>query len=528
MRLINTATLRLQEFFDSERPKYAILSHTWGKEEVSLQEWMKRTASIEAKSGFDKIIYACRVARRQGHDYLWVDTNCIDKKSSAELSEAINSMFSWYRASEVCYAYLEDFPEGAPTKDMSRCRWFTRGWTLQELLAPQLVTFFNAKWESVGTKTELCNIIREATGIGIATLCDPTAIDEACAAKKMSWASSRQTTRLEDMAYCLLGLFDISMPLLYGEGNNAFRRLQEEIMSVSTDQSLFAWDWPSALPDSYNQGKHLVTILAPSPSAFEKCHVVRSHRQIDESPGFSMTNFGLKIAMPLLVGEPGAYFGVLACGYETHEDSRICIPLSYCGTQGVFHRDDSRGFILLPTLYLPRDLTLISFPRHSQPEGKLPQAYLRPGYREVSLLLFPLHDTLKYWKIHTSWGHLRTSQRMLVERENITYDIWTESIIARSRKNDRQWVFIILWTPELDRWHLCAERYYGDFYDDVDDKILKRAVRNAHFTESLSASRGDLSLSVGNRYAMVNDAGGRCVPLFLDRVPADTVAIRQR
>ncbi|EQB43426.1 hypothetical protein CGLO_17918 [Colletotrichum gloeosporioides Cg-14] len=281
MRLIDTATLRLQDFSDLERPKYAILSHTWGKEEVSLQEWMEweegdpnQKTRIEAKSGFKKIANACRIARLDGHPYIWVDTNCIDKKSSAELSEAINSMFSWYQASRVCFAYLEDFPAETTTKDLSRCRWFTRGWTLQELLAPRRVTFFDSAWESVGTKTTLRTRIREATCIEAAVLRDPAKINTACAAKKMSWASSRQTTRVEDMAYCLLGLFNINMPLLYGEGNDAFRRLQEEIIKVSTDQSLFAWDWPSTTPKYYLRGLHSVTTLAPFPSAFGKCHDV--------------------------------------------------------------------------------------------------------------------------------------------------------------------------------------------------------------------------------------------------------------
>ncbi|KAF5527738.1 Vegetative incompatibility protein HET-E-1 [Colletotrichum aenigma] len=239
MRLINASTLRLHEFFDSQRPAYAILSHTWGKEEVSHQEWTQweeggsaQKARIEAKSGFKKIKYAYWIALTNGHGYIWVDTNYIGKKSSAELFEAINSMFSWYQASSVCLAYLEDLSAMTPITNMFECRWFTRGWTLQELLAPRDVMFFNATWEHFGTKTSLCKKISHATGIDAAMLRDPRKIDTACAAKKMSWVSTRQTTRAEDMAYCLLGLFDINMALLYGEEIDAFRRLQEEIIKL--------------------------------------------------------------------------------------------------------------------------------------------------------------------------------------------------------------------------------------------------------------------------------------------------------
>lgn len=126
MRLIDTTTLHLREFFDSQRPAYSILSHTWGSEEVNFQEWMEweegnptQKARVEAKRGFQKIERACQVARAHRHDYIWVDTNCIDKKSSAELSEAINSMFSWYQAASICFIHLEDFPAGSPIKRMS-------------------------------------------------------------------------------------------------------------------------------------------------------------------------------------------------------------------------------------------------------------------------------------------------------------------------------------------------------------------------------------------------------------------------
>ncbi|EMT71621.1 Vegetative incompatibility protein HET-E-1 [Fusarium odoratissimum] len=225
MRLINTTTLEVEEFFDVSIPEYAILSHTWGDGEVSLQDWADRK-NRRFKPGFQKIVWACAQAAKDQLSHVWVDTNCIDKSSSAELSEAINSMFRWYRRSAVCYVYLEDVP--AMTLDectkadsaFRNARWFTRGWTLQELIAPPNVSFFSSNWTLIATKSELAPCITEITGIpwscllkGRLSKAHP--LRRYSVAQRMAWASSRSTTRIEDQAYSLLGLFDISMPLRY-------------------------------------------------------------------------------------------------------------------------------------------------------------------------------------------------------------------------------------------------------------------------------------------------------------------------
>jgi hypothetical protein len=175
----------------------------------------------------------------------WIDTCCIDKTSSAELSEAINSMYRWYQKSQVCYAYLVDVPDATtdhsrPESLFQQSKWFTRGWTLQELLAPTFVEFYDQNWIEIGTKSSMRALVQKITNIS--TLVD---IDKACVAEKLSWASTRVTTRIEDLAYCLMGLFDINMPLLYGEGHNAFLRLQLEIWNRTNDESIFAWGMPS-------------------------------------------------------------------------------------------------------------------------------------------------------------------------------------------------------------------------------------------------------------------------------------------
>lgn len=229
-----------------------------------------------------------------GFDYVWVDTCCIDKTSSAELSEAINSMYVWYRGADVCYVYMadvvdtrEDFhSQPGLGSAFGQSRWWTRGWTLQELLAPTCLTFFDQNWREIGTKASLQELISDLTGIDAQTLLDYDANRSLVSvAQKMSWAANRQTTRREDHAYCLLGIFGINMPLLYGEGNQAFRRLQLEILKQSTDHSLFAW-----------KGGVLETgLLAYSPANFADCGSVREVVDNWIKSPYEMTNKGLRI-----------------------------------------------------------------------------------------------------------------------------------------------------------------------------------------------------------------------------------------
>ncbi|PMD24631.1 HET-domain-containing protein [Hyaloscypha hepaticicola] len=274
MRLLNTATSKLEEFSGSNIPKYAILSHRWGT-----------MANFE---GWFKIRRSCEQAIIDGYKWIWVDSCCIDKTSSAELSEAINSMFNWYRDSEVCYAYLSDVVSiQEEALGFGTSKWFTRGWTLQELLAPKKLGFFNQVWKQLGTRNDLWHLVSKATGIK-----DETSWEMASVAQKMSWASKRETTRIEDRAYSLMGLFGVNMPPLYGEGENAFIRLQLEILRTSDDESIFAWR------DEKNVSGGLLT---RSPAAFQfSGDIVRVEDFQYEKPPYSMTNKGLRMEVPLL------------------------------------------------------------------------------------------------------------------------------------------------------------------------------------------------------------------------------------
>ncbi|KAF8865534.1 HET-domain-containing protein [Acephala macrosclerotiorum] len=228
---------------DDLTPSYAILSHTWGpdNEEVTFEDMTNGTG--KDKSGYAKIRYCGEQARQDGLQYFWIDTCCIDKSSSSELSEAINTMYHWYEKAEVCYALLSDF-DGTSMEEgtaLAACRWFTRGWCLQELIAPKNVEFFNSQWNFLGTRAQMAPLLSKITLIDLEVLVDNKVMEFFPVAHKMSWAARRETTREEDMAYCLLGIFDVNMPMLYGEGMKAFERLQEEIIKSSNDLSIFSF-----------------------------------------------------------------------------------------------------------------------------------------------------------------------------------------------------------------------------------------------------------------------------------------------
>lgn len=267
---------------DLARIKYGILSHCWGdpKEEVQFKEMdalIRMGGPVRKKlrqrSGYQKIHKSCEQAWKDGLAWLWVDTCCINKESSAELSEALNSMFRWYEDSARCYVFLHDLDaKNIPTTSNEKMfpnssgwpKWFSRGWTLQELVAPNVVHFFNKAWQYIGDKKNHAQTISSITQIPSRILRHGLDAHRPSAAQIMSWAADRKTTRTEDRAYSLMGLFGVHMPMLYGEGKNAFRRLQLEIIRMANDHSIFAWD----RKDNGWSG----SVLADDPSFFRDCH----------------------------------------------------------------------------------------------------------------------------------------------------------------------------------------------------------------------------------------------------------------
>ena len=337
MRLLNAQTKQLEEFFEDSIPPYAILSHTWGDEEVSFQDLQKPDHT--KKLGYGKIEGGCHQALSKALEYIWIDTCCIDKTSSSELQEAINSMFRWYEKARVCYVYLSDVPPGEDHKAMSssfrRTRWFTRGWTLQELVAPRYLEFYDNSWELICHRALCEDVIQDVTGIPGRFLGQWRAkLHNASIAQRMAWASRRKTTRKEDIAYCLLGIFGINMPLLYGEGKRAFTRLQEEILKESHDQSILAWGYQ--LPLNGRGGG----LFARSPGDFIHCENIVPCKPPPpfKSLHYFMTNKGLRVELPVI-----------------DNDSTSSTVLAILGCRDL--KDSTRGYIALPLNDLRADLT---------------------------------------------------------------------------------------------------------------------------------------------------------------------------
>lgn len=330
--------------------RYAILSHCWGvpdegQKEVQFREMSELLSmngtirnEVRRRTGYMKILETCRRAREDGLELVWIDTCCINKESSSELSEAINSMYKWYAGSDRCYTYLHDVETSEISADPDRKafpksnglpKWFSRGWTLQELVAPQDIRFFNSRWEFIGRKKNLVDVLNWITQIPHRVLEEGLDSKRPSVAQIMSWASHRSTTREEDQAYSLLGLLGVYMPMLYGEGKHAFRRLQLEIMRTSNDQSIFAWGWQSRWTGWSN------SFLADDPSYFRDCSdvVTMHHDEFVEALGcdvpeadwlnipvkrlrtFTVTNDGIQIWLPLTPCEGSSSFfeATLAC-----------------------------------------------------------------------------------------------------------------------------------------------------------------------------------------------------------------------
>jgi hypothetical protein len=275
-----------------------------------------------SKDGYKKIQFCGKQARKDGLQYFWVDSCCIDKSNSVELNEAINSMFRWYSQSQVCYAYLSDARlDGDPDELMAtskgdflrRCKWFTRGWTLQELLGPKKVIFFDSDWVRIGTKISCCKIISSITGINTACLLEPSNLFKELYSTRMSWASKRKTSRAEDVAYCLMGIFDLHMPLVYGEGESkAFKRLLHELVRVSSaSHTLLAWglDSKGRVEPTLDHTRIFPwphtprPVLAPSPEVFSRLSVLYSINSENDGRHWAITNRGIEIEMMIITHE---------------------------------------------------------------------------------------------------------------------------------------------------------------------------------------------------------------------------------
>ncbi|KAF9231605.1 heterokaryon incompatibility protein-domain-containing protein [Melanogaster broomeanus] len=282
MRLLNAHTLEL-EYFPSDPPPYVAISHRWGaeKDEVSFQDMLQLVTQPSAKNkpGFAKILGCVMQAKKHSLNYIWIDTCCIDKTNNTELQEAINSMWSWYQDCDRCFVYMNDLPEESRS--------------------------FAKDWERIGKKANrnIMKGITHITGIPEGVLSDGETTSFSVATR-MTWASSRSTTKKEDKAYSLMGIFDITLPIIYGGRENVFVKFQKEIMNRHPDQSIFAWTVKSPPPTA------TAGLLTPSPAYFADVNEISDEDFVkdfahmikpDSRPPthYSHTNLGIRITLPM-------------------------------------------------------------------------------------------------------------------------------------------------------------------------------------------------------------------------------------
>lgn len=289
-----------------EHAVYAILSHTWLEDypEVTYKDRVKekRWNVITSKGdpGYRKLFWFCKTVYEEARmEFAWMDTICINKDSTSELEESIRSMYRWYESSKICFSYLADTDS---LEDMERDRWFTRGWTLQELLAPERMKFYNRDWMPLSIHTndkssvEIISIIEKVTNIDGPSIASFRPGIGRGVAHKMAWAATRRTTKAEDRSYCLMGIFGVSFSIAYGEGQErAFLRLIEAILTTFPN----CYDIFNFAGDPIDSNIHTSNIIPSSPECYSKHnHDLGLYNLFPRQP-LTLTHIGLRI--PLLI-----------------------------------------------------------------------------------------------------------------------------------------------------------------------------------------------------------------------------------
>ncbi|KAJ9661385.1 hypothetical protein H2198_001953 [Neophaeococcomyces mojaviensis] len=391
IRLVDTGTLALHEVEDSDQPDYTymILSHRWsGTGEVSYDDLSSSHFDLSTPR-FKKLVGFCSPARSHGYRYVWVDTCCINKNSTVDVQQAINSMYRWYKESKVCVAYLEDVGPGR--KPFSASEWFERGWTLQELIAPKTVWFYNHDWESIGEKTDLVTVLSNVTGIPAGVLSGDISPQSCSVAQRMSWVAKRKTKRIEDRAYGLVGLFDVSLQSIYGEREKAFRQLQEQIVKrYNDDHSIFAWRMEN---DEEYSG-----LFAPSPDSFYNSRYVVAQMG---SPEFLHDNRGISLELPTRPFRMETYIAMLSV-IDTSQ-ARQCAILLARLPNDQFVRVRAKDESLFRTTFEQADICR-SIKIHDDPRG------------------FPKPPAYGYWLRRLSLPGNETAETQMVARDENSRD----------------------------------------------------------------------------------------------------------
>ncbi|KAH7025765.1 NACHT domain-containing protein [Microdochium trichocladiopsis] len=364
MRLLGCHTdgsLRITGNLIDNIPRYAILSHTWGddEQEVNLRDIQDGTG--QHKDGYEKLMFCALQASKDGLQYFWVDTCCIDQSNSTELYEAINSMFRWYQNATHCYAYLTDVSDACASWQTAfrNSRWLTRGWTLQELVAPKSVIFFAKEGQRLGDKASLEMLLHETTGIPAEALQGAPLADFSIN-DRFSWVGNRKTKRPEDKAYCLLGIFGVFMPMIYGEGEEkAMSRLRWEI-----GKDLIS-----------DAGKQCLADLRVTDPRDDKLRIQEtkggllehSYTWVLHNPGFRQWHDGESQRLLWVRGDPGKGKTMLLCGIidqlrlrPVEHDKRRLIAFFFCQTTD--DRINSATNVLRGLIFMliDQDATLLS------------------------------------------------------------------------------------------------------------------------------------------------------------------------
>ncbi|KAL1939302.1 hypothetical protein VTO73DRAFT_10105 [Trametes versicolor] len=328
---------------------YAILSHVWEDTEQPYHEMAsleQTSATVDDPRVSSKTRECRRLAETYDLPWFWIDTPCIDKRNSAELSEAIRSMYDWYAQASICFVYLADV-ERPSDPDLNRSpgsafrgsAYFRRAWTLQELLAPRRVVFLYADWSELGDKHDLADVLEEITGIPRDVLTFRRPLSDFSVAHRLSWASGRDARRLEDKAYCLMGLFGIHMSVRYGERDMAFCRLQEEILKKVRDHTLLAWDesqdprnpfpWPLApSPATFKTASRLVAIDIKDFLAAVVPLCDPSHSEESFLPCIGpLDHHGIECRLPVLCIGSTPFAALLACREDHSPSSYLALAL---------------------------------------------------------------------------------------------------------------------------------------------------------------------------------------------------------
>ena len=494
MRFLDTDTLKFEQVPDSElhlkENQYAILSHRWGPEaqEVSFEDILSST-DLAHKKGFDKLKGFCKVASSQHCRYGWVDTCCINRKDSVELGEAINSMYRWYQRSKICVVYLEDVPQ----RQLTDSEWFDRGWTLQELIAPRVVSFFDHDWNLMGTKSDMAQDLSQTTNIPLRILNHTMELSDCSVAQRMSWAAKRKTSRVEDKAYSLMGLFDIYMPMIYGEREKSFLRLQQHIIQKSKDESIFAWDidFPGSIM-GYSG------IYAPSPLAYAKCSKII---KLNGSRGFSESNGELPIWSRVWPRSPGTYFAVLNCTEGGQLGSRIFILVGKTLMSGEYVRlrdvqSAGRGLILSEeiTHIEEQQIRVLVDPKRPSTENVLNGLRLRtlqpPGHDQCQITILSNCQTDKTDHVYQD------------ERNRGLAGIAHFNPIISSDHSD--WSNIHWVLCSFDKWFnpviLLANNKYSSMLQDLFEKAAVTGTESQEFQTLMRAYKGYIEEYRGHRW----------------------------